>query len=47
MEILTPTGAAMEITELIMPYIGMVLIVVFGLCLKTLLQTEQEVLRLV
>jgi hypothetical protein len=34
MEILTPTGAAMEITELIMPYIGMVLIVVFGFMFK-------------
>ena len=34
MEILTPTGAAMEITELIMPYIGMVVIVVLGFMLK-------------
>jgi hypothetical protein len=34
MEIPTPTGAAMEITELIMPYIGMVLIVVFGFMFK-------------
>ena len=34
MEIPTPTGAAMEITELIMPYIGMVVIVVLGFMLK-------------
>ena len=34
MEILTPSGAATEITELILPYIGMVLIVVFGFMLK-------------
>jgi len=34
MEILTPSGAAMEITELIMPYIGMVVIVVIGFMLK-------------
>ena len=34
MDILTPTGAATEITELILPYIGMVLIVVFGLMFK-------------
>ena len=34
MDILTPTGAATEITELILPYIGMVLIVVFGFMFK-------------
>jgi len=34
MDILTPSGAATEITELILPYIGMVLIVVFGFMLK-------------
>jgi len=34
MDILTPAGAATEITELILPYIGMVLIVVFGFMLK-------------
>ena len=34
MEILTPSGAAMELTELIMPYIGMVVIVVIGFMLK-------------
>ena len=34
MEILTPSGAAMELTELIMPYIGMVIIVVLGFMFK-------------
>ena len=34
MEILTPSGAAMELTELIMPYIGMVVIVVLGFMFK-------------
>jgi len=34
MDILTPAGAATEITELILPYIGMVLIVVFGFMFK-------------
>jgi len=34
MDILTPTGAATEVTELILPYIGMVLIVVFGFMFK-------------
>jgi hypothetical protein len=34
MDIITPTGAAMEITEIIMPYIGMVLIAVFGFMFK-------------
>jgi hypothetical protein len=34
MEILTPSGAAMELTELIMPYIGMVIIVVMGFMFK-------------
>ena len=34
MEILTPSGAAIEITEFILPYIGMVVIVVFGFMLK-------------
>ena len=34
MDILTPTGAATQITELILPYIGMVLIVVFGFMFK-------------
>ena len=34
MDILTPTAAATEITELILPYIGMVLIVVFGFMFK-------------
>ena len=34
MEIPTPNAAAMEITELIMPYIGMVVIVVLGFMLK-------------
>ena len=34
MDILTPAGAATEITELILPYIGMVLIVVFGFMVK-------------
>ena len=34
MEVITPAGVAMEITELILPYIGMVLIVVFGFMLK-------------
>ena len=34
MDIVTPTGAATEITELILPYIGMVLIVVFGFMFK-------------
>jgi len=34
MEILTPSGAAMELTELIMPYIGMVIIVVMGFMIK-------------
>jgi hypothetical protein len=33
-EVITPAGVAMEITELILPYIGMVLIVVFGFMLK-------------
>ena len=34
MEILSPSGAALGITEFILPYIGMVLIVVFGFMLK-------------
>ena len=34
MDVLSPSGAAMEITEFILPYIGMVLIVVFGFMLK-------------
>ena len=34
MDILSPSGAALEITEFILPYIGMVLIVVFGFMLK-------------
>jgi hypothetical protein len=34
MEILTPSGAAMDLTELIMPYIGMVVIVVLGFMFK-------------
>ena len=34
MEILSPSGAALEITEFILPYIGMVLIVVFGFMIK-------------
>ena len=34
MEIPTPNSAALEITELIMPYIGMVVIVVLGFMLK-------------
>ena len=34
MEILTPSGAAMELTELIMPYIVMVLMVVLGFMFK-------------
>ena len=34
MEVITPAGVAMEITELILPYIGMVLIVVFGFMFK-------------
>jgi hypothetical protein len=33
-EVITPAGVAMEITELFLPYIGMVLIVVFGFMLK-------------
>ena len=34
MDILSPSGAALEITEFILPYIGMVLIVIFGFMLK-------------
>jgi hypothetical protein len=34
MDVLTPAGAAIEITEFILPYIGMVVIVVFGFMLK-------------
>ena len=34
MDILSPSGAALEITEFILPYIGMVLIVVFGFMIK-------------
>ena len=34
MDIPTPNAAAMEITEFILPYIGMVLIVVFGFMIK-------------
>ena len=34
MEILTPSAAAMQLTELIMPYIGMVIIVVIGFMFK-------------
>jgi len=34
MDILTPAGAAIEITGFILPYIGMVVIVVFGFMLK-------------
>ena len=34
MDVLSPSGAAMEITGFILPYIGMVLIVVFGFMLK-------------
>ena len=34
MDVLSPSGAAMEITVFILPYIGMVLIVVFGFMLK-------------
>mgnify|MGYP003654781155 FL=1 len=34
MDIPTPNAAAMEITELIMPYIGMVVIVVLGFMFK-------------
>ena len=34
MDILSPSGAALGITEFILPYIGMVLIVVFGFMLK-------------
>ena len=34
MDVLTPAGAAIEITGFILPYIGMVVIVVFGFMLK-------------
>ena len=34
MEILTPNAAALEITEFILPYIGMVVIVVMGFMLR-------------
>ena len=34
MDVLSPSGAALEITEFILPYIGMVLIVIFGFMLK-------------
>ena len=34
MDVLTPAGAAIEITEFILPYIGMVVIVVLGFMLK-------------
>ena len=34
MDILSPSGAALEITEFILPYIGMVMIVIFGFMLK-------------
>ena len=34
MDVLTPAGAAIEITEFILPYIGMVVIVVFGFMFK-------------
>ena len=34
MEIPTPNAAAIEITELILPYIGMILIVIIGFMIK-------------
>jgi len=34
MEILSPSGAAVEMTEFLLPYIGMVMIVIFGFMLK-------------
>ena len=34
MDIPTPNAAALEITELLLPYIGMVMIVIFGFMLK-------------
>jgi len=34
MDVITPNVAAIEITEFILPYIGMVLIVVFGFMVK-------------
>jgi|TARA_B110000503_G_C6978039_1_gene342028 small-conductance mechanosensitive channel len=34
MDVITPNAAALEVTEFILPYIGMVLIVVFGFMVK-------------
>ena len=34
MDIPTPSGAAMEITEFLLPYIGMVMIVIIGFMIK-------------
>ena len=34
MEILSPSGAALEITEFLLPYIGMVMIVIIGFMIK-------------
>ena len=34
MDITTPNAAALEITELLLPYIGMVMIVIFGFMIK-------------
>ena len=34
MDVLSPSGAAVEMTEFLLPYIGMVMIVIFGFMLK-------------